>query len=68
MAVGVAEAAKWTDYTYQVMQFIQQTSNNEVSFQHINDAFPYLKGADCSLIEQEEDDKYDEFEEDEEQK
>ncbi len=30
--VALNEASKWTDYTYQTMQYIQQRSNNEVSF------------------------------------
>jgi uncharacterized lipoprotein YehR (DUF1307 family) len=41
--VGLAEAQKWTDYTYQGMQYIKQKSNNEVSFSNINRTFPYLK-------------------------
>jgi hypothetical protein len=51
ISVGVAEAAKWTDYTYQTMQFIRERSNRDVSFQDINKHFPYLKANDCSLID-----------------
>ena len=36
LSVALAEAEKWTDFTYQTMQYIQRRSNNEVSFQNIN--------------------------------
>lgn len=55
VSVALAEAEKWTDYTYQAIQYIQRKSNNEVSLQNINRTFPYLKNADCSLIMEEED-------------
>jgi len=47
--VATEESARWTDYTYQVIQFIKE-SNSEVSFEVINNYFPYLKHTDCSLL------------------
>ena len=52
MSVATEEAARWTDYTYQVIQFIRES---DVSFQAIHNYFPYLKNTDCSLLMHEED-------------
>ena len=48
--MGVCEAEKWTDMTYQLMQFIQQRSNQQITFRQINQTFPYLKNVDESLV------------------
>eukprot|EP00347_Sterkiella_histriomuscorum_P012366 403368862 len=46
----VHEAQKWTDYTYQAVQFIQQISQNEVSYNDVQKTFPFLRNIDCSVI------------------
>ena len=53
--MGVCEAEKWTDMTYQLMQFIKERSNQQVSFKQIKQTFPYLNNVDQSLVLEEED-------------
>jgi hypothetical protein len=42
LCVATEEVTRWTDYTYQVMQFICEKSKQEVSFDDIHKCFPYL--------------------------
>jgi len=49
--VGLAEAQRWTDYTFLQMQYIQESSKNEVSFSNINHQFPYNINLDFSMMD-----------------
>lgn len=64
LSVALVEATRWADYTFQAMQLIQQRSNHEISFQHINQTFPYLQDADCSLLLGEQEEEEEEAEDD----
>jgi len=50
MSVALHEASKWTDFIYQAIQFMQQKSENDVSYLDIQKTFPHIKIADESLL------------------